>query len=263
MTDGDAAFIPSGAPVYAVRGYATTFRLAARHDGHLVLYEADSNPAAKRGADLLDLDGKVKAIGLLDQKYNRVVVSRITEPARIAAIVQEIRNADVDQGFLPSAVRQEPGAIVVLELFDGTATVRGYDLANGVLHRGILVAGKLRQAVRELIAAAPTPTPVPATVNLARAYDLARATRVTIKDPARSPSVAPALVVDFATALDRELAARRGQRPAGNYPVVIFEFSDRVVSLAYERATDLLTVVVPDDELSVTPSDELRRLLTR
>jgi hypothetical protein len=57
--DGDAAFLPIGTPVYTVRGYRSSFRLAVRTRAGNVLFEADSNPRAKRGADLLDIAGKV------------------------------------------------------------------------------------------------------------------------------------------------------------------------------------------------------------
>ncbi len=66
--DGDSAFVPAGDPMYSLKGYATTFRLAARRDGKLVLYEADSNPAAKTGRDLLDIEGRVVGIALMGGK---------------------------------------------------------------------------------------------------------------------------------------------------------------------------------------------------
>ena len=86
IQDGDAAFVPTGDPVYTVRGYAPTFRLAARHDGRLVLYEVHMNPAAKQGRDLFDIEGKVSAIAILDQKRNTTVIGRISEPARVEAL---------------------------------------------------------------------------------------------------------------------------------------------------------------------------------
>ena len=51
--DGDAAFLDIGTRVYTVKGYLPTFRLAAYLDGVLQLYEADTNPCARTGADLL------------------------------------------------------------------------------------------------------------------------------------------------------------------------------------------------------------------
>jgi hypothetical protein len=265
--DGDAAFVPSGEPVYAVRGYASTFRLAARHDGRLVLYEADSNPAARRGADLLDIEGKVTSIVLFSERDGRTIVGRITDPARIADLVGQVLGAPVDQSpptDVPQAsgtprITGSPSAMIGFEFADGTGTSRAYDMTANVLARGIRVGGSFRSAITELIAAAPTPSPVPAVVNIAKRYDLAHATRVTIKGPKFVQDAT--LIPRFAAALDADLAATRSTVRVVNGPIVIFEFADHVVSLAYDRDADLLRVVVPDDEFAVRPNAEFRALL--
>jgi hypothetical protein len=274
-TDGDSAFVPAGEPVHSVKGYATTFRLAARRDGRLLLYEADSNPAAKTGRDLLDIEGKVVGIALVSGKDGRTILGRITERSRIDDLVRLVLSAPVDQNTpvlspsprtpLPmptTAIQRTPdyGFSIAFQLADGSATQRRYDITDGVLHRGIFVAGAFRTAIQELVAAAPTPTPAPAFVNLAKRYDLARATKVTIKGPQFVQDAA--LIPRFAAALDADLPATRSTVLAVEGPIVIFEFgTERVVSLAYDRAADLLRVVVPDDELAVHPNAEFRALL--
>ncbi len=60
--EGDAAFLPIGTPLYVVSDYAPWFRLAAGHATRIRLYEADTAPDAKTGADLLDIMGKVHTI---------------------------------------------------------------------------------------------------------------------------------------------------------------------------------------------------------
>jgi hypothetical protein len=274
LSDGDAAFVGVGEPVYAVKGYVPTFRLAARRDSRLVLYEADSNPAAKTGRDLLDIEGRVIGIALVSGKDGRTILGRITDRPRVDDLVRLVLSAPVDQNppQVSAAPRTLPtpttpirvrnyGVFVAFELADGTATRRSYDIANGVLHRGILVAGAFRSAVEELVAAAPTPTPLPSTISLTRRYDLARATRVTIKAPPRALTRDPDLVARLAGALDTELPAMRSAPGAVDGPIIIFEFADHYVSLVDDRDSDLLRVVVPDDELAVRPSAELRQLL--
>jgi hypothetical protein len=274
IADGDSAFVPAGEPVYSVKGYATSFRLAARHEGRLVLYEADSNPAAKTGRDLLDIEGKVVGIALVSGKDGRTILGRITERSRIDDLLRLVLSAPVDQApALPPSSPRTPlptpttpieipnyGYSVAFQLADGTATQRRYDIESGVLHRGIYVASAFRSATKELLAAAPTPTPVPATINLTRTYDLARATRATIKAPPTSPSQDAGLLAKLAAALDTDLPATRSTVRADG-PVVIFEFADHYVSLVYDPAADLLRVVVPDDELAVRPNAEFRALL--
>src|SRR4029453_7365480 len=60
--DGGAAFLPAGTRMYAVRGFATEFRLAAVSNGRIYLYQAWRNPRARVGRDLFDIAGKVRAI---------------------------------------------------------------------------------------------------------------------------------------------------------------------------------------------------------
>jgi hypothetical protein len=275
VSDGDAAFVAVGEPVYSVSGYAPTFRLAARHDDRLVLYEADTNPAARTGRDLLDIEGKVVGMALVSGKDGVTILGRITDRSRIDDLVRLVLSAPVDQSPPSTAASSRTplptpttpiqirnyGVFVAFELADGSATRRSYDIANGVLQRGILLAGPFRSAIEELVAAAPTPTPLPSTINLTRRYDLARATRVRIKAPPTAPSQDPTIVSKLASALDTELPATRSALAAVDGLVITFEFGDHYVSLVYDRDSDLLRVVIPDDELAVTPSAELRQLL--
>jgi hypothetical protein len=69
------------------------------------------------------------------------------------------------------------------------------------------------------------------------------------------------LIPRFAAALDADLPATRSTVRATDGPIVIFEFADHYVSLAYDRGPDLLRVVVPDDEFAVRPNTEFRALL--
>ena len=62
--DGDATFLNPGTRVYEVEGYSPEFRLATLERGRVTLYEADTNPHAETGGDLLDIGGKVTAIGI-------------------------------------------------------------------------------------------------------------------------------------------------------------------------------------------------------
>src|SRR4029450_13685116 len=57
-----AAFLPSGTRMYAVRGHATTFRLAAVWKDHIFLYQAWRNPRARVATHLYDIVGKVHKV---------------------------------------------------------------------------------------------------------------------------------------------------------------------------------------------------------
>ena len=52
-----------------VKGYSPEFRLGTLEDGKPTLYEADTNPFAETGGDLLDIRGKVTAIVILNDDH--------------------------------------------------------------------------------------------------------------------------------------------------------------------------------------------------
>ncbi|MDF2760906.1 MAG: hypothetical protein K0S99_3541, partial [Thermomicrobiales bacterium] len=62
--DGTAPRLAPGDDIHAVRGYATTFRLAARHEGELVSYQVWCNDEAEVGADLFDIYDRVDRISV-------------------------------------------------------------------------------------------------------------------------------------------------------------------------------------------------------
>ena len=81
--DGDASYLNPGTQVYAVKGYAPEFRLATIEGDRPTLYEADTNPSAKIGADLLDIRGKVTAIDILNDDDQMTVLATIDEEPTI------------------------------------------------------------------------------------------------------------------------------------------------------------------------------------
>jgi len=93
MADGDAAFVAAGAPVYTVKSYRPAFRLAANHGGRLWFYEAHEVPGARTGADVLDLAGKVRYIGVNSGFDGITELAPIKERKRVAALVQAVLNS--------------------------------------------------------------------------------------------------------------------------------------------------------------------------
>jgi hypothetical protein len=256
--DGDAAFVPSGQPVYAVRGYATTFRLAARHDGRLVLYELSDNPRARSGRDLLDIGGRVSAMALTSKTDGRTVLGRIGDATQVATLVNLVLDARVD-----SQRHGELAGFVAFELRDGTATTQAYYRDVPMLARGILVPPDFAAAMNQLLANAPTPTPIPAAVNLTQRYGLAKAVRVSLKrvEPPAGVLQDPAAVQKFAAALDVDLSTMPAPALPSNYTIVIFEFPDHYVSLAYDPPGNTVTVVVPADDFAVRPTSQFTELV--
>jgi hypothetical protein len=143
--DGDAAYLDAGSPLYRVRGYRPTFRLAAHQDGRLVLFEADTNPGARVGRDLLDLEGKVRRISINSRTDGTTELGAITDPKQMAGMVRMLLAGPVDQRIQPTG--EQPVRLVAFHLRDGTATVRAYDPAGRRVQGGILVPRRFGELV--------------------------------------------------------------------------------------------------------------------
>ena len=92
--DGTAPRLAPGDDIYAVRGYATTFRLAARHEGELVSYQVWCNDEAEVGADLFDIYDRVNRISVtadLSESSGFAVIEDRATVARLVAMLLEGR----------------------------------------------------------------------------------------------------------------------------------------------------------------------------
>ena len=133
--DGDATFLNPGTQVYAVKGYSPEFRLATLEEGRATLYEADANPFAKTGEDLLDIRGGVTAIDILNDDDALTILSSIHEEQTIERFVEMVLEAPVNQG---SRNHDGPRYFLRFRLADGTSFVRTFWLETGELSRGIM-----------------------------------------------------------------------------------------------------------------------------
>jgi hypothetical protein len=120
--DGDASYLDKGTALYAVKGYRPTFRLAARRDGELVLFEAAENPRAQTWGDLLDLGGKVRWIGINDGS-NRPL-GALRDRRQVARLVELLLGSRVGK---PTACADD-GVFLTFHLDDGTATTLAYSV---------------------------------------------------------------------------------------------------------------------------------------
>jgi hypothetical protein len=123
--DGDAAYLDPGTPLYAVNGYRPSFRLAARREGHLVLFEAAENPDARTWGDLLDVGGKVRQIAVEDRNLRRLAT--IADRDQVDRLVELLLRSPLGA----SKVCVDRGNVLLaFHLDDGTATALGYNLPS-------------------------------------------------------------------------------------------------------------------------------------
>jgi len=143
--DGGAAFLPAGTKMYAVRGYATEFRLAAVWRDHVYLYQAWRNPRARVGAALFDIAGKVATV---DVRIGEPTAEAPDQPAVIST------RADVDAlvDMIARGPARRPLAHAVGEtrywltfwLADGTTLGRAYFPEASEVMGGVIVPGEFR-----------------------------------------------------------------------------------------------------------------------
>jgi hypothetical protein len=85
--DGTAPQLAPGDAIYAVHGYATTFRLAARHDDGFVSYQVWCSDEAEVGADLFDIYGRVARISVTGDLSESSGFAVIEDRETVAALV--------------------------------------------------------------------------------------------------------------------------------------------------------------------------------
>lgn len=145
LQDGQATGLGPGTSLYAVRGYDTSFRLAARtqitnKDGKTgeawALYEVGSNKDAKSAADLLDVRNKVDYVSLEIFGTTEETASVGNANSRLG--IEE--SGDLTNTALDSTLRRvssaELNGLLTIHLKDGTRTVRVYDPHSGELSLG-------------------------------------------------------------------------------------------------------------------------------
>jgi hypothetical protein len=120
--DGDAAYLDKGTALYAVKGYRPSFRLAARRDGELVLFEAVENPRARTWGDLLDLEGKVGWIGINDGSNRPLAALR--DRRQVARLVELLLGSPIGK---PTACADD-GVFLAFHLDDATVTTLSYSV---------------------------------------------------------------------------------------------------------------------------------------
>ena len=133
--DGDSTYLDPGTPVYAVKGYAPEFRLATLEAGEARLFEADTNPLARTGEDLLDIRGKVTAVDILSEEDASTVLGTLDEESQVERFVELVLESPVDQEWWD---HDGPRYFLGFWLADGTSVVRSFWLESGEISRGIM-----------------------------------------------------------------------------------------------------------------------------
>ena len=144
---GDAGFLQEGTAIYTLSDYSPSFRLVAFVHNQLLLYEADTNPNAEYGRDLLDIADKVECIGINSIQDGVTEIAEIEAPEKVATLVDMALEAPVTL-LSPDF---NPACFVVFHLNDGTSVIRAFDIHAGLLQRGIQVPNEFSDVIRNTI----------------------------------------------------------------------------------------------------------------
>lgn len=146
--DGDAAYLEAGTPVYTVRNYKPTFRLAARVAGYIQLYEVDTDPQARTGADLLDIDGKVLFIGVVSSQNRATQLGAIKDSRLVTSVVNMVLVSPVDINRVGNGSMTY---FIVFHLKDGTSVIRAYWKDPGIMQSGIVLPKAFAIAIQQAV----------------------------------------------------------------------------------------------------------------
>ena len=149
LEDGDATLLAPGTPVHEVKGYKPEFRLATLADGRVKIFEADTNPLAETGEDLIDIRGKVTSIDILSEEDASTVLATIDEELAVENFVDLVLGSPVDQ----ERRGRDEGRRCFLgfRLADGTSIVRAFWLESGQLWPGIMTDPTVTLLVRRVL----------------------------------------------------------------------------------------------------------------
>ncbi|MHA6484560.1 hypothetical protein ACX1C1_21950 [Paenibacillus sp. strain BS8-2] len=127
--NGDAAFLPIGMAVYALKGYKPEFRVVARNK----IYQVRHNPKAATIGELLDIEGKVAKVSLESSEDGSTIGDFSPEAAE--AFVQELLPLErVGYEEVYEESKHESGIFLRVHLQDGTSfRMVYYEKANAFL----------------------------------------------------------------------------------------------------------------------------------
>lgn len=145
---GDAAFLPEGTQVRELVGFEPAFRVGARVDGQLRIFQGPALAGAATGADVWPgFAEHVRSILVTSQQDGRTVLARLRDPALVGRLVDSIAAA-------PYSVPENPGAydlFVNLRLDDGSELRTTYETKFGRLEFGLTLPAAARTELNAAI----------------------------------------------------------------------------------------------------------------
>lgn len=125
--NGDAAFLPIGTVIYALKDYKSEFRVVADNK----IYEVKENPNAATMGDLMDIEGKVEKVSL-ESGQDGSPIGNFSQEASSEFISELLPLAYVGFDVVYEKTKHEAGIFLRVHLQDGTSfRMVYYPKANG------------------------------------------------------------------------------------------------------------------------------------
>ncbi|MGG4146376.1 hypothetical protein ABEW34_25035 [Paenibacillus algorifonticola] len=142
--DGNAAFLPIGTEIYAIKGYKSEFRVVAFNK----VYEVMDNPKAATLGQLLDIEGKVDKVGLESAEDGSPIGDFSAEAS--AQFIQELlplQHVGFKQVY--EKTKHESGIFLRVYLLDGSSFRLVYYPEGNGFHTGAFGTDSLKKLIME------------------------------------------------------------------------------------------------------------------
>jgi hypothetical protein len=148
--DRDATFLAVGTPLHAIRGSDPRLRLTARTDMGLRLYEVNFVEGATTGAEVIDTDSAITAIGINSDSDGTTRLATISDEVHVRQLVEALAAAPVRSGaYVGDGARY----FVEMDRADGSSTARAVWLDASVMYPNIELPASWSAAIRAALGA--------------------------------------------------------------------------------------------------------------
>lgn len=173
LQDGDAAYLPVGTELRAIRGANSDLRLGVLVDNSVAIYEVGAIEGAQVGADVIDLGGEITEIWI-DSEFDGARITAITNSDIVGPLIDELAWAPVD--LSAQIDRDGPRHFVELVRADGTTTTSTYWIDTGELWPGVYLPASWRTAIETALVGVQAPVAAPPITGTTEPYDTMPAT---------------------------------------------------------------------------------------
>jgi|GEM_PF-7036921 len=144
LRDGDAAYIDGGTPIYSVKGYQPSYRIAAISYQKMHYYDVATSSSPARGQDIFEMtSANISTIQVVSSSQSSLIVKEITATDQITLLVSDLlASSQTTANFVGE---ESPPYFVRFIRQDKVQVVRGYWPDRKIVSPNILVPSEFVQ----------------------------------------------------------------------------------------------------------------------